>query len=367
MRSDQLSIKAFTGTSQVTLAMLSFKQMKTEKTTGSGRERAYYGTLRRISMIHRKIATHTYPTAEDLSKEMEVTSRTIKRDLSFMKNSLNAPIAYSRCKRGYYYTQSEWTLPVTRMTEGEILAFFIAEHALRLTGKTPEALMLKRALGKLASLMPEEVSINLAAIGDHLSFQNQAIVPADPKILQRLTLSSVYQTTVRFDYYSPHRREHSRRKADVHLLHNFAGDWYAVSYDHDRADFRDFHVGRIKNLAETNTTFKKQDGWKAEDYLNRGFSMMRGGNLTTVKILFDSYQAQWIREREAFHRGEHREELPDGSLRLSFKIGQNGLEAVARFCLTYAGNCIAESPTKLLEIIRQKLKESIIQYNIKAE
>lgn len=58
--------------------------------------------------------------------------------------------------------------------------------------------------------------------------------------------------------------------------------------------------------------------------------MMRGGKMVTVEIHFDEFQPQWIRERQFFHPDEQRDDLPDGSLRLKFKVGEQGLEAVAR-------------------------------------
>lgn len=149
----------------------------------------------------------------------------------------------------------------------------------------------------------------------------------------------------------------------MHLLHNFAGDWYAVSFDRYRQEMRDFHVGRVSNLRETSEYFDLQKNWNPNGYLQRGFYMPRGGRLTTVEIVFDDYQAQWIRERQCFHPEETREELPDGSLRLTFKIGEQGLEAVARFCLTYAGHCRAEKPAKLREIIKEKLKKALFQHD----
>lgn len=85
--------------------------------------------------------------------------------------------------------------------------------------------------------------------------------------------------------------------------------------------------------------------------------MMRGGKLVTVEVLFDANQAQWIRERGNFHPDERHEDLPGGSLRLTFPVGELGLEAVARFCLQFAGHCRAEKPEKLREIIKEKLEK----------
>jgi len=321
--------------------------------------RVYLSALRRLHKIDRELAQNIYPNAGQLAVLLGVRTRTVKRDIAFMRDNFNAPISYSRRRGGYYYTIQGWCLPLTRLSEGELLAFFIAENALRLTGHTPEALQLKTALAKLASLLPDIVSVNLMCLGESLSFQNLPFLSANAEYLQRLAKSAISQETVEFDYYSPHSRQESHRRADVLLLHNFAGDWYAISFDHKSRDFRDFHVGRIKNLRETGNYFVPPEDWKPDEYLRRGFFMMRGGRLVTVEIHFDSYQAQWIRERQFFHPDEQREELPDGSLRLSFKIGEKGLEAVARFCLTYAGNCRVEKPTKLKELVREKLQKGM--------
>lgn len=321
--------------------------------------RVYLAALRRLRQIDRELASAAYPNAEKLAFLLGVTPRTVKRDISFMRDSFNAPIQFSRRRGGYHYTIEGWCLPLTRLSEGELLAFFIAENALRFTGHTPEALQLKHALAKIAALLPDAVTVNLATLGENVSFQNLPFATVEPQILKCLAIAAISQQTVEFDYYSPHNREPSHRRVSVHLLHNFAGDWFAISFDHEKREFRDFHAGRLKNLKETEHEFELQTDFDAADYLKKGFFMMRGGRLVTVEIHFDSYQAQWIRERRFFHPDEQREELPDGSLRLSFKIGEKGLEAVARFCLTYAGNCRVEKPTKLKELVKEKLQKGM--------
>lgn len=339
---------------------LAMKQQNFQNVSPDGR--VYLRAFYRLYEIDRHISGGNFPGVSQLAESLGVNERTIKRDLAVMRDSFNAPIIYDRKKGGFRYAKLGWTLPLTRLSEGDLLAFFIAENTLRLTGHTPEALQLKHSLAKIASLLPEEISINLATLGENIRFQNLPFVSVEPKILQTLAHFAIFQQSAEFDYYSPHSQKHTHRIADVYLLHNFAGDWYAVSFDHKSQDFRDFHVGRISNLKETANYFERQKGWNAEDYLKKGFFMMRGGRLTTVEILFDAYQAQWIRERATFHPEEQRADLPDGSLRLSFKIGEKGLEAVARFCLTYAGNCRAEKPKKLREIVRKKLQQSLKDY-----
>jgi predicted DNA-binding transcriptional regulator YafY len=279
-----------------------------------------------------------------------------------MRDQLGAPLLYDHTRRGWRYSKPGWALPPQNFDAGELLAFFTAAEVMRATGHAPEAMLLRAALSKLSAFLPTEVSVNLAALGEALTFQPLPHVAVEVSTLQMLARSAVERRTIAYDYHSQHRNEDTRREADVLLLHNFAGDWYAVAFDHLRGEVRDFHAGRIKRLTLTENYFDPPAGWDAQEYLRRGFYMMRGGRTTTVQIVFDPYQARWMRERRTFHPDERREDLPDGSLRLSFPVGQNGLDAVARFCLAYAGNCVAERPAALRRLIRDRLTRSLEQH-----
>ncbi len=328
------------------------------KSTLTQSPRALYHVYQKLNHLRDLIAKGSYPNAAQIAEQLEISLRTVNRYLDNLREC-GAPLKNDRKKGGYYFADPFWQLPPMQLSEGDILAFFIAEQALKSSGQTVEAAQLRKSLSRLASFLPNEVSINLTALATGVSFQNLPFAAVPLETLALLTESSVNQQTISFDYYSPHNREHSSRKAYVLLLHNFIGDWFAVCYDLNKAAKRDFHVGRMSNVKLLDEPFETLPDWNAEEYLKTGFYMMRGGKLVTVKIHFDEFQAQWIRERQFFHPDEQREELPDGSLRLSFKIGEKGLEAVARFCLTYAGHCRAEKPEKLKSIVREKLSKGL--------
>ncbi|MBA2378226.1 MAG: WYL domain-containing protein [Blastocatellia bacterium] len=317
-------------------------------------DRVYLRVLTRISTIDREIASGQFPNVKRSADLLEITERTVKRDLAMMRDGFGAPITHERGKGGFRYSKPGWSLPMQKIREGELLAFFIAENVLHATGRSSDAVVLGGALSKLAIMLPDEVSISMANLGELTSYQNTPFAPTDSLKLAWLAEAATERSTIVFDYFSPHTMASTRRTVDPYCLHNFAGDWYVIAYDHLRNDMRDFHAARLSKYSKTGVSFDLPTNWKRDDYLSRGFQMTRGGRLTTVLILFDSYQAQWIRERKHFHPDEVRDELDDGSLRLSFKIGESGLEAVARFCLTYAGNCVAEKPKKLRDLFKQK-------------
>jgi len=329
-----------------------------DKAVQTNSPRALYHVYQKLNHLRRIIAEDNYPNAARIAERMEISLRTVKRYLDNLREC-GAPLENDRKRGGYYFTDPYWQLPPVQLSEGDLLAFFVAEQSLKSAGQTNEAVQLRKSLSRLASFLPNAVSINLTALASGVSFQNLPFAAALPETLRLLTESAVNGQAITFDYYSPHNREHTSRRAGVLLLHNFIGDWFAVCFDKNKSDTRDFHAGRMSNVKILDETFDLPPGWNAEEYLKTGFYMMRGGRLVTVEIHFDEFQAQWIRERQFFHPDERREDLPDGSLRLSFNIGEKGLEAVARFCLTYAGHCRAEKPRKLKEIVREKLLKGL--------
>ncbi len=231
------------------------KSLKDDFDSSNKTPRTLYHVYQKLHQLRELIAGDDCPNAARLAEKMEISLRTVKRYLDHLREC-GAPLGNNRKRGGYFFTDPFWQLPAMRLSEGDLLAFFIAEQALKSAGQTSEAAQLRKSLSRLASFLPDEVSINLTALAAGVSFQNLPFAAAPPETLALLTESSVNQQTITFDYYSPHNREHTSRKANILLLHNFIGDWFAVCYDKMKADTRDFHVGRMSNVKLTGETFK---------------------------------------------------------------------------------------------------------------
>src|ERR1041384_1018391 len=188
-------------------------------------ERVHTRAFTRLKLIDEEIRAGHYPNVRALARKLERSERTVKRDLRSLRDDFNAPLIFDRVRGGFRYREPGWALPPYSFDEGELLAFFTAEHVLRATGHAPEAILLRAALAKLAAYLPPEVSVNAATLGEALTFQQLPHVTVQPAILQTLARAAAERRTITFDYHSQHRSEETHRAADVLLLHNFAGDW----------------------------------------------------------------------------------------------------------------------------------------------
>ena len=52
-------------------------------------------------MVRKGARTGEFPNAGDFTRELEVTRRTVLRDLDFLRSEENAPIEYDASRKGY--------------------------------------------------------------------------------------------------------------------------------------------------------------------------------------------------------------------------------------------------------------------------
>lgn len=76
------------------------------------KERRRKSSLWRLRMIHQRIADGTYPNATTLAREMELSTKTIHRDLDFLRDFLQLPMCYDAARHGWHYSASVATCPL---------------------------------------------------------------------------------------------------------------------------------------------------------------------------------------------------------------------------------------------------------------
>jgi proteasome accessory factor B len=130
--------------------------------------------LERMMRIHQEIAAGKYPNATTLAGEIEVTTKTIHRDLNFMRDRLQLPLAFEAGRRGYHYTQPVSSFPTLQITEGELFALLVAEKALQQYRGTSFEQPLLSAFKKMEASLPDTISLNLADWEQTISFRHSA-------------------------------------------------------------------------------------------------------------------------------------------------------------------------------------------------
>lgn len=76
----------------------------------------------RLLKLEKAIQTMNYPSVAQLMNVLEVSRRTVLRDIQNLQNDFYAPIEYDRYHKGYYYTDETFFVKNVLVTEGEVVA-----------------------------------------------------------------------------------------------------------------------------------------------------------------------------------------------------------------------------------------------------
>jgi predicted DNA-binding transcriptional regulator YafY len=301
--------------------------------------------LERILAMDAAIRGGSYPNVSAFMGRFEVSERTVRGDLAFMRERLNAPVEHDRRRGGYYYTDSTWALPSMFATEGELLAFFLSvELTRRYLGTTFEE-PLRRAAAALALSLPDKVQLDMSLLAQHYTFQPGATASAEPALLVALHEAIHSLWPVQVTYFTASRGERNQRVIEPYQLYNVRGDWQVIAFDRLRGQVRNFAVSRIEEWKLLKARrFTRDPDFLLESYLAQGFLAEHGDAPVEVVIWFDVYQARYIRERQT-HSTQQIEEHADGTLTLRFRSG--ALDEVRRWVMSYGTHAEVKAPASL--------------------
>src|SRR6266566_5497257 len=130
--------------------------------------------LERMLRIHQALQSAKRPNASTLARALEVSTKSIQRDIEFMRDRLQLPIEYDGSQFGYYYTEEVGAFPTVQITEGELFALLVAEKALQQYRGTNFEKPLLSALKKMAASLPDTISLNLSEWEQTISFRTSA-------------------------------------------------------------------------------------------------------------------------------------------------------------------------------------------------
>lgn len=313
----------------------------------------------RMMRIHERIKSGKLPNCKRMAREMEVSTRTIKRDVDFMKCRLNLPIEYDNRRYGFFYTERVEHFPGLPVTEAEIFAMLVAHKAIAQYQGTPFQKPLQTAFQRLAGQLDQTARFTLGSLDEALSFRPLAPEDTDLKTFDVLSRSVQQHLAVRFQYKKLGARKPEPRHVHPHHLACIENVWYVFAYDMDRRAMRTFMLARLSEPVLTGKKFAPRKDFNADEYLKGSFSVFKGPDDYEVVIEFDAWATDLIRGRK-WHASQQFFELPDGCSRLSMRL--NNIEEMERWVLSWGVHARAVRPRALAERIRKIAVELVGRY-----
>ena len=211
---------------------------QTEATQNDPTSRA----LKLLSLLQ----THRFWHSAELAARLDVTERTVRRDIDRLRD-LGYPVDSTSGRYGGYRLSKGSHVPPLILDDDEAVAVAVGlRHAAgaAISGVDETSL---RALMKIEQLLPHRLGRRVAALHSSVTSlprADNAIV--DPEALSLLAAACRDGAQVKFHY----RRgdgESSSRLVEPHQLITAGRRWYLLAWDTHRCDWRTFRLDRLED------------------------------------------------------------------------------------------------------------------------
>ncbi|WP_028280794.1 YafY family protein [Arthrobacter sp. H5] len=192
-------------------------------------------------------------TGSALAARMEVTERTVRRDIGKLR-TLGYPIHASPGIAGGYQLGAGAQLPPLLLDDDEALAVAIGLSAVTASPVSGLGEASVRALTKLEQVLPGRLRPKFSGLRTAVTRMAAVSTPVNPEVLTALSAAITERRTVVFRY-ERHDGESSRRVVQPYRLVDTGRRWYLVAWDATREDWRTFRVDRCQSIPSPRERF----------------------------------------------------------------------------------------------------------------
>ncbi|WP_107655938.1 helix-turn-helix transcriptional regulator [Nocardia suismassiliense] len=225
-------------------------------------------------------------TGIELAERLQVTPRTIRRDIERLRD-LGYPVHATQGNIGGYRLVAGTAMPPLVLDDEEAVAIALGLR----TAATSAVIGIEdaclRALAKLEQVLPSRLRRRVTDLSHTEVLPTPTGPPVDPETLAALATTCRTHEKVRFTYTKP-GDEISKRFVEPHRLLAAGTRWYLIAFDGDRDDWRTFRLDRIDALHQTGVRVPPRDlpdGLDAAGWLTR--SLRRAGTVQARVLLHE--------------------------------------------------------------------------------
>jgi len=201
--------------------------------------------LRLLSLLQ----SHRFWAGPELSARLEVSERTLRRDIDRLR-VMGYPVSATRGVAGGYQLAGGAELPPLLLEDDEAIAIAVGLRAAAggaVAGMEESSV---RALSKVVRMLPPRLRRRVDALRVVLAPLPMSSSGTGPTI-DAAALAVIAQASndgerLRFDYTARDGAT-ATRTVEPHRLVTLGRRWYLVAWDLDRADWRTFRVDRLRD------------------------------------------------------------------------------------------------------------------------
>jgi len=288
-------------------------------------------------------------TPDDLVAELQVSRRTIFRDLALLKDA-GIP-CYHDPDAGYRIADSHY-LPSINLTTLETLGLLLLGKSAAANRRKPLMSQALSAINKLATTVPEPIRDACVDMLVNVSVAEAPHSPDDGEARHYLDLQRcIDEKRVCAMRYQPAGAGATPATFTIRplALHFAVRSWYVMGELDGEEEVRVFKLCRILELSPLPRRFGRERKFRVEDKLGRAWQLIPEGREYNVELLFTAKVGRNVSEVR-WHPTQQHTIGPDGRCRMRFVV--DGLGEIAWWICGYADQVEVVKPKALREKVR---------------
>jgi predicted DNA-binding transcriptional regulator YafY len=285
-------------------------------------------------------------TAADLARRLEVTPRTVRRDITRLRD-LGYPVEAVAGPGGGYRLGAGGKLPPLLLDDEEALAVALGLRVAAATavGGLEDASV--SALSKLEHVLPPRLRTRLEDISvATVSTVTSSAARVDQGALAVAAAAARGRERLRFGYVDGDGRASERHAEPLRLVHT-GRRWYLVAFDIDRDDWRTFRLDRVSSPRATGMRSARRPEPDPIELVERGVAIdvyTHRGTIQLDTTVEDARRviATTVGALEAIDADQCR-----------LVIGADDITWLARFLLGLPWNFVVDAPEELKVELRR--------------
>ena len=306
----------------------------------------------------------------DLMEELGVSRATLKRDLDYLRERLDAPIVYDRFANGYSMRpdardarQVKHELPGVWFSEREIHALLTMHQLIR---GLDEGGVLARHLQPLLDKLHGMLGASDTEAGElmkRVKILSAARRPVIGRHFELIGSAITQRRRVQMLYYVRSRREETERTVSPQRLVHWRNTWYLDAWCHSSDALRRFALDAIRSATLLDQRAKDVPIKTIEAALDAGYGVFSGARLQWATLRFTSEAAQWV-QHEQWHPKQQATLHDDGSLTL--RLPYSDATELAMDILRHGEQVKVLAPAALAKRVALATRQAAAQYPARA-
>ena len=317
-------------------------------------------------MIRNRRPDAGYVSFNELMNELGVSRATLKRDVEYLRERLDAPIVYDRFYNGYKFdapergsTRAHHQLPGVWFSERELHALLTMHHLIRgLDEGGVLARHLQPLLDKLHGMLGSSDK-DAEELAKRVKIVSPARRPVPAKYFELVGTALTQRKRIEIVYFAPSTASETARAVSPQRLVYNRNTWYLDAWCHAGEGLRRFSLDAIQSAALLDERARDVAIKTLEVEFDSGYGAYGGGKVRHARLAFSANAARWV-ANESWHPRQQTRWRPDG--RFEIILPYTSVTELAMDVMRHGPDVEVEGDEQLRRHVAEKTRKAAAVY-----